>query len=273
MRSPPVSRVLVMLERVFCGVEGSCARVVTSWVLAGGVVGGGILIGVLALAGYGSVGLHLLLAPLLFIAGTFLGFAHGITLAVVGRPARCSRGRAIRVGLTGCLVALPLVGVAWLVSSGITLTTVLLTEWRLSWMTVAGMGWILGSALCVWAAIEGVQAVRYAYQRCPQHRIGVGVVVSLFLLSIVLLELLLLGREGMSTQGSRFGGVGLAALGTLWVWVPSVYLSLHCICGESGRPDRWGRVGVEVRSPSPNPEGVDLGARSNTFLGSSSDDG
>jgi len=219
-----------LIGRVFGGVEGRCARVVASWILAGGVAVGGILIGALALAGYGASGLHLLVAPVLFLVGTALGLTHGFALALVGRPASCTLRRALGLALAGGLAALPLVGASWLIASGITLTTALRTEWRWSWLTVATGGWLLGAAICIWAVVEGFRTVQCAYERCPRRGLGLAVVTALFLGSCVVSWRLFPLPEVSALQVRRLGRLALATAGTLWVWLPAVYVSLHVAC-------------------------------------------
>ncbi len=223
-----------MIGRVFGGVEGRCARVVASWLLAGGIAGGGILIGALALAGIGPSGMHLLIAPALFLVGTVLGLAHGLALALVGRPGTCSRRRALGLALAGGLTALPLVGASWIIASGITLTTALRTEWRWSWLAVASGGWILGAMICTWAVIEGFRTVRCAYGRCPRRGLGVVLIGALFLISCVFSWRLVPLPEVSALQVRRLGRLALATVGTLWIWIPAVYVSLHVACPGDG---------------------------------------
>jgi len=232
MRDPATNRIPILIGRVFGGAEGRCARVVASWGLAGGVAGGGILIGAFSLAGYGAAGLYLLLAPVLFLVGSLMGLAHGFALALVGRPGSCSRRRALALALVGGATALPLVGVSWLIANGITLTAVLRTEWRWSWLAVAVVGWVLGVAICTWAAVEGFRTLQCAYERCPRRGLGVVIVGGLFLASCILSWRLFPLPEFSTLQIRRLGRLALAAAGTLWIWLPAVYLSLHVACPE-----------------------------------------
>ena len=191
-----------------------------------------MVIGTAALAGYGSSGLHLLVAPVLFIVGTVLGWAHGFALALVGRPGSCTRRRALGLALVGGATALPFVGLSWLIAGGITLTTALRIEWRWSWLGVTVLGWLVGGAICTWAAIEGCRMLRCAYQRCPRRRLGVAMVSVLFLLSCAISWRFFPGVAFSTVQLERLGRLALAMAGTLWIWLPAVYAALHVSCSE-----------------------------------------
>ena len=119
------TRLVGLLRWTFEGAEGAGGRVVLSWIVAGGIFGGGLLIAGLALTGRGSAGLHLLIAPVLFLLGSFLGLTAGLVVAVLGRPAGVRAGTALRRGLAAAAISLPLLPLAWLVSSSIKVATAL----------------------------------------------------------------------------------------------------------------------------------------------------
>jgi hypothetical protein len=154
VRSVTAPRAADAVQSAFLGDEGAGGRVVCSWMLAGGIAAGGFLIGTLALAGRGNPGLHLLLAPVLFMAGTLLGFVQGIVFAVIGRPADERAGRAFGRALLAGALSVPLLPIAWLVSSAITVGSALQAEFRWSWLLVAAGGWIIGVSICAWAVVE-----------------------------------------------------------------------------------------------------------------------
>ena len=159
------------LQSAFLGDEGAGGRVVCSWMLAGGIAAGGFLIGTLALAGRGNPGLHLLLAPVLFVAGTLLGFFQGIVLAVIGRPADVRVGRAFGRALLAGVLSTPLLPLAWLVSSAITVGSALQAEFRWSWLVVAAGGWIVGVSICAWALVEAWRLGRRRLLRFSERRV------------------------------------------------------------------------------------------------------
>jgi hypothetical protein len=158
------------LRRTFVGPEGLGGRVVASWVLAGGICGGGLLIGALAVLGIGSPGLHLLVAPVLFLAGTVLGLVLGLVLAVLGRPASATRGRALRAGLFAAGISLLLLPPSWLVSCAIVVGAALRMEMRISWLAVSLGGSVVGLLACAWAGLEGWRAVSAMLHRRADAR-------------------------------------------------------------------------------------------------------
>ena len=160
------------LQWAFFGEEGASGRVVFSWILAGGVTGGGIVIGTMALYGGGNAGLHLLVAPVLFLAGSLAGFLHGLVLAIVGRAGSCTRWCALKRAVLATVLSVPFVGLSWLIASAIVVGTALQLEFRWSWLLVSTGGWLLGAMLCGWAAVEGWSMLRRAYRRCPRRRLG-----------------------------------------------------------------------------------------------------
>lgn len=153
------------LRRTFFGPEGLGGRVVVSWVLAGGISGGGLLLVVLAVLGIGNPGLHLLVAPVLFLVGTVLGFVLGLALAVLGRPSAVTPGRALRAGLVAAAISLPLLAPSWLVSAAITVGTALRMEMRVSWLVVSLGGSVVGLLACAWAGLEGCRVVSATLRR------------------------------------------------------------------------------------------------------------
>lgn len=226
---------------------GACVRLVLSWTLAGGVAGGGIVVGALTITGVVEPGLELLVAPVLFVVGAVLGFLHGAALAVIGRPACLTRRTALRHAAVALLLAIPLLGVGWLVTECIALTAALMTRMRLPWLVLAVAGWIVGLALCAWAAREGWRAVRAAVARWPEGRMGrIGSVVLTLTLAATTL-LFVRTRPAILGTGMRvnsLGAVGLAVAATFWVALPTVWAALHLINPDPLRPHmRGGEAG------------------------------
>lgn len=231
MRPPHATASATGFRGLFEGPEGSCGRVVVSWTAAGGVAGGGILVGSLTIAGYVSPGLQLLAAPVLFLLGALLGAVHGAVLAVAGRPETLSAGGALKKACLSVLVALPLLFPAWVVTAGISLTAALVGEWRLTWGLLSLGGWLFGLALCGWAVREGWLTLRCACARWPEARLGGALVVAfLVVASLVLAD----ARPGIWGTDLRLNGVGaviLAGALTLWVGLPLVWAVLHVAHG------------------------------------------
>lgn len=122
-----------------------------------------MLIGAHALAGRGSPGLHLLLAPALFLLGSALGGALGTTFSCLcSRRGRGDTLRRVGFGAGTALVLLPL---SWLVSAAIAVGVALQAEVRLSWIAVSVGGTVVGLAVGAWACLEGCAMARHALQR------------------------------------------------------------------------------------------------------------
>lgn len=154
-----------LLRWTFEGAEGAAGRVVLSSILAGGICGGGLLIGTLAMIGRGSPGLHLLLAPILFLAGSLAGLVYGMTLSVLTRPGEAPRSDVWRRGLIAAVVSVLLLPMSWIVSSSITVATALQLEQRTSWIVVSIGGALIGVMVCGCAVVEGWRAVADAVRR------------------------------------------------------------------------------------------------------------
>ena len=162
----------------FAGPEGAGGRVVSFSILAGGICGGGLLIGTLAMTGRGSPGLHLLLAPVLFLGGSLAGLLLGLGIGVVARPGGVCRSDALKRGALAALMTVPLLPVSWLISSSITVSTALQVERRTSWMVVSAVGAVLGVLICFVALREAVRVFRGEAGRLPGGATGRGLGAS-----------------------------------------------------------------------------------------------
>ncbi|HKJ01537.1 MAG TPA: hypothetical protein VJ997_03750, partial [Longimicrobiales bacterium] len=197
------------VQGLFLGEDGSCARVVVSWTVAGGIAFGGVVVGILTVSGLVAPGLQLLAAPVLFLLGAFLGGVHGALLAVVGRPRTLARGGAVRKALWGILVAIPALFPAWIVTAGISLSAALVKEWHLSWGILSLGGWMFGLALCAWAGLEGWHALCRAYARWPESRAGS--ILTALILVVACVAAVRMEPEVWGT-GLKLNGVGALIL-------------------------------------------------------------
>lgn len=228
MRNRTSERIALGVGWVFEDPSGFCARVVASWVLAGGIMGGGVLIGTLSLSGVGSPGLYLLIAPVLFLVGTGVGFTHGIALALLGRPDECPLRRAGLGALLGALTALPLLGLAWVLASGVTLTVAVGEEgYHWSLVVVSAVAWVAALTVCVWAAIEGARAAKIAYMRCPHRRVGAALLGGLFIATCLIAFRVPSDAIWPDLRWGAAAPLLVATLGTLWLWTPIVWGALH----------------------------------------------
>ena len=209
------------------GPRGSCARVVVSLTAAGGVSGGGIVVGGLTIAGVVSPGLQLLAAPVLFLVGAFLGAVHGGILAVAGRPDGVTGREALKGVVVGLIACLPVLGAAWVVTAGISLTAALVREFRLSWAFLSLGGWLFGLSLCTWALVEGWSALKTAYARWPGGRLGTALTTLILVGATGVMMWLRPEIWGTDLRLNGFGALILAVAFTLWVGFPLVWTLLR----------------------------------------------
>jgi hypothetical protein len=186
-------------------------------------------VGLLTLTGVVAPGLQLLAAPVLFLAGAFLGAVHGALLAIVGRPRHVRPAPALRSALCALLVAVPALLPAWFVTMAISLSAALAREWRLSWAILALAGWLLGLAVCAWALSEVWRALVRAWARWPESRAG-SVLTALVFLGACALSIGV--RPELWGTGLRVNGVGafiVALAATLWIGFPLVWVTLRLL--------------------------------------------
>jgi hypothetical protein len=206
---------------------GLSGRVLVSWTVAGGLLLGGFLLAGMTLAGRLSGNALLMTAGVLYVAGAVLGFAHGAVLGFFGRPADMPAREALgRIGMAA-LYAVPAVTVGFLAAGWIAMTVLAVYLGRVAPLVGVGFGWLIGAMLVVTAAAYGVKALRNAYARWPDRRLGTVLVAGSFAALLVLF----LG-ERPELWGSRFvvtevGAVLLALLGTIWVAGPVVTAALY----------------------------------------------
>ena len=187
------------------------------------------MIGTLDMMGRGTPGLHLLLAPVLFLSGTLLGLGHAVVLGIASRCDGETRVDVLRRELCAVAVSLPLLGLGWLVASAITVGVAVDGDSRVGFLVVAVIGWVLGLTFCVWAAREGWGALRHAYRRCPRR--SVGLVTSLASASVTSFVLAEFGSEipGLSRDLAWRRAIPIGVLLTVWLWIPVVYILLNSL--------------------------------------------
>lgn len=232
--------------------EHECGRVALSWALAGGVLAGGFLLFSVSVAGATSSGSLPGATTVLFFLGGLAGVVHGGILGYLARdPARTRRQAMASLGLAagGLLVLGPL---AWFVALHLALT---IPFWSRGIFAMGGVSisWVLGAGLCLWAAWEGWHALRRAFSRWPERRLG-SVILAVVL--AVLMVRFVFGRPaiwGTEVQVKGVGAVILALGATVWIALPVVLAVLHG--GHRLLGNRFGR-GRPASSPgSPPPTG------------------
>lgn len=226
LEAPPAESPLRrFLHLGFC----PCSRVQLSWSMAGGVGFGGVLVAVLVLMGQVSVSFAPQLTAIFFVAGALAGLVHGALLGYVGREPCRTRGTTVAALLAGLPWVVPALVLSWVVSTWITLVSALSsspTAFRIAGVVA---GWLAGAAICGWAAVEGVGAVRRVYTRWPEYRMGTLITAGLFL---VLAVLFVAERPEIWFTDVRVTGMGavILALGaTVWIGLPTIVLVLRVV--------------------------------------------
>jgi len=242
MQPALVTQTVEALHQTFVGEEGACGRVLISWALAGGVATGGLVVGALTVTGRVSPGLQLLMAPVLFLVGVVLGYTHGAFLAIVGRPASVSLPASAQRSLVAALCSLPGLGVAWVVTAGISVTAAVVVDQRGAVVAVALSAWVIGIALCVWAAFEGLAALRHVIERFPRFRSALH--VAAVTLPVTMLALLRFRPlvPGTDTPLNWIGASILALASTLWVVLPLAFMVLRLVSRDGGAAGRGSEI-------------------------------
>lgn len=205
---------------------GLPGRVAVTWATAGGLLVGGFLVAAMTLAGRLSGSGLLVTSAGLFVIGAALGFVHGGVLGWLGRPKEMSKRATAGALGRAALYALPAVTVGWIVAGWIAMTVVALYTGEVLPLVAAGGAWLVGIALVGWAGVEGWRAVRLAYARWPQARLGTALVAAAY---GALLVLFLVDRPvvwGLELRVTEVGAVLLAGLVALWVVGPAVTAAL-----------------------------------------------
>jgi hypothetical protein len=82
MRSSLARHLTHMFGELFLAQPGASGRLMLSLTMAGGIGGGGVLIGALALTGVVEPGVQLFAAEALFVVGAFAGFVYAVALGI-----------------------------------------------------------------------------------------------------------------------------------------------------------------------------------------------
>jgi hypothetical protein len=213
-------------EAVVARDTGLIGRVTVTWAVAGGLAVGGFLVAGMTLAGRLSGNALLMTAGVLYVIGALLGFVHGAALAYFGRPEGMPANEAWgKLGMA-MLYAVPALTVGFIANGWVAMTTMALYLDKPLPLIGAGLGWLVGAAIVIAAAANGWTALRNAYARWPDRRLGTALVAATF---AALLVLFLADRPelwGARLRVTEVGAVLLAALGAFWIAGPVVTVGL-----------------------------------------------
>lgn len=198
-----------------------------SWSLAGAGAAGLLLAMLLAANQIPDPGMIAAMALGLGAIGSLLGTVHGAFLGFLSRPDDAvrpvpARDRVMFVVTSVVTFVVALMLATWLpLSAGLVRAGIVF-----GWLGVFVSGTITVFVF-TWAWDLGWHALRIAYDRWPEHRLGGMLLVGTF---VVLAGTLLVLRPALP-QDSRFMGtliyLGTAAAATLWVAAPVLVLGLR----------------------------------------------
>jgi hypothetical protein len=208
------------------GTEGFPGRVALSWTVAGGFVGGVLLVDAM-IAGVADSSSLPYMGTALFGLGAVAGFVHGSILGLAGRPDGISNAQAIRAIEVAALWALPLLLVAWVAALWLAMTAVALEVGSRSILFGALIGWAGGILAAAWAAMAGVRALSNALGRWPEHRPGALLISHTFVGLLVAFVVIRPEIWWTDFRVSSVGAVVLAIGATFWIVIPVIVVVLH----------------------------------------------
>lgn len=227
MHAPSRSGFSRVARAALFGEAAQCARVVLSWTAAGGITAGGVLIGVAALGAPEMARSLLPLAPVLFVIGAAGGLLHGCILAFLGRPPDAAPGNVLTALAIAAVLSVPALVVAWVAAAWISLTFAALAIRTPSTILLVSVGWLVGAAVCYWAAVEGVRAFRCAFSRWPESRPGTLLLAG----AGAIFATVFVGYQPQiwwtDVRVTGIGAVILALVATVWIALPVIVLLLH----------------------------------------------
>ncbi len=214
--------------------------------MGGGVALGGVLVAVMTLSGRLSGHALFMNATVLFLAGAILGLLHGAALGYLGRPFGTSPRAALRDLALAGLYAVPGLAIAWLAAVWVAMTLIAGYTGRTGALIGSGLGWIASATILAFAAGHAWRALRNAYARWQEHRVGTVVVAGSF---AALLVTFLADRPeiwGTHVRFTETGAVLLSAALAVWVAGPLVTGALWLLrqlpnvgARRSVAPRRW----------------------------------
>lgn len=215
--------------RVLARGVGRAGKVAISWSVAGGLLLGGFLVAAMTLAGRLSGNALLLTSSGLFLIGAALGFLHGAMLGFLGRPEGQKRGAALSGLALAILYDVPVLLVGLVVSGWIAMTVVAVYMNRVAPMIGVVVAWAVGVVLVAVSVWQGWVALKGAYARWPERRLGTVLTAGVF---AALLVLFLAERPiiwGLQMQVTEVGAVLLALAATFWLAGPAVTAALKVV--------------------------------------------
>lgn len=209
-------------------------RVVLAMVVTGGLVFGGPVVWALVETEQLPAANLLRTGTNFFLLGTILGLIHGIPLGIFGRDPDVSVREAISAQARGVLYALPALALAWSAAGWLaTSAGGNRADAGVATLVLNAVAWLTALATVVYTQSLKIRAMRAAYGRWPERRLGTFLVVATF----VALAIELMGHRpeiwGTRLRIDPFTGLVISAVLALWIVGPSVTLALRFFRGRA----------------------------------------
>jgi len=221
-----------MLLRFSHGVASAFelpGRVALAWAGASGMLAGGAWVAALMREGRAHPNTSLIMTTAFFVLFGGLGFVHGGVLGHLGRPLGYTRWQTARSLFWAALLGAPVLALLWEMSVWISISDAAIRmHGPAQWIGLVS-SWLVLLVVSATAVVQGVAALRAAYTRWPDARLGTLLVAATF--GFVLANFL---SEPPVLWGSnlRFTGAGaflLAAGVTAWIASPVIVMTLQLL--------------------------------------------
>lgn len=204
-------------------------KVALAWAGASGMLAGGAWVALLVRQGRTSSSTSLIMTTAFFILFGGLGYLHGGVLGYLGRPLGYTRWQAARSMFWAAVLGAPVLLLLWELSAWVSISEAAIRLHHPVLLIGIASSWLVLLGVCVLAVVEGAVALRAAYARWPDARVGTLLVAATF--GFVLVNFL---SEPPVLWGSnlRFTGAGallLAAGVTAWIASPVIVLTLQLL--------------------------------------------
>jgi hypothetical protein len=227
--SATTEHVLLGLNRAVSSAFELPGRVALAWAGASGMLAGGVWVAALVRQGRASSSTSLIMTTAFFILFGGLGFVHGGVLGYLGRPHGYTRWQTVRSMFWAALLGAPVLLLLWELSVWVSISEAVIKLQRPVLQLGIAISWLILLGVCATAVVQGMGALRAAYARWPDARLGTLLVAATF--GFVLMNFL---SEPPVLWGSnlRFTGAGallLAAGVTAWIASPVIVLALQLL--------------------------------------------
>lgn len=221
------------------------AAVAIAWSLAGGMLFGGAAVVLMLVTGRLSGHLMLTASATLFALGAVAGLAHGVALALVGRPEGTTIGQAISAMAHGLIYLVPALLLGWLIAGWVAAMPLALSGHKLIGTVVSSAAWLAMVTTVYFAGSTGLHAARLAFQRWPHRVAGTAMIGVVFASQVAAFLIQPPTIWFTNVRLATPGAIILAIVATFWLYGPMITVGLWLV--RRLRPDLRE---AEVPSPS-----------------------